>query len=719
MSLPVVCQAEPWTGRLKVDFEQSKRSQNKNFVIKIDRRILSENPSNITETNRYAGSDFPPNDNRQNPCAYWVKMTTIESISWQWLYATNLLVAYELILTIKDKPLNSNDYSWLPVEVIVGWLLRSYWNPDSPVIKPIELQSASILTQENQPFVIITSMFGSGHNSPQYLSSEPSGQQAPQATNYPTGYFTHFLYSDSGNGNEDPEQDSHTLGLNCFVYPCHGVCQLRPASDGSGPAEWTLNSEKNSTDNTEAAPGCISNFDSLTARGSQPQTHRPDDTQLPGNVSATSDDLIIISGLLNLGRHSSLEKNVTSFSLAHFTTPMGTSETQQTTTGSSQLSQSPPHLSRTGKVQTKDKSGRRTCHLIVVRENGQSRSCGKVCNNAQALTDHKRRHHSKQQTCDVTIIRQDGQPGPCRTFCKNARALSSHKNSIHSGQQSCHLTVVKKDGQLQLCRTVCKTTKALSDHRRRHHSRQQTCDISVAAQDGQQRPCGKVCNNAQALTDHKRRHHSGQRTCGVTAVGQDGQTRPCGAVCKNAKALTDHRRRHHSRPQTCDISVAAQDGQQRPCGKVCNNAHALTDHKRRHHSRQRTCDVTVVGQDGQTRPCGAVCKNAKAITQHNTRYHTGPKTCDMIVVGQLGQPRLCGVACKNAEALSTHKSKIHREQKTCHSTVAGEDCQQRPRDKVCKNARTLLDQKRMHRKRKPADGNQNDDLSLQEGEVSK
>ncbi|WOG27121.1 hypothetical protein [Endozoicomonas sp. 8E] len=706
MSVPA--QAEPWKGRFTVNLDQSSGAKKQNFFIKNDRRTFLVNQSEIIGKNGFTGSDFLPD---HKPCSYGVKTPLIESISWQWFYTTNLLVAYELIMTIKGTPLNSNDYSWLPVEVIVGWLLRSYWNPDSPVIKPIELQSASILTQEDQPFVIITSMFGSGHNSPQYLSSESSGQQSPQATNYPTGYFTHFLYSDSGNGNEDPEQDSHTLGLNCFVYPCHGVCQLRPASDGSGPAEWTLNSEKNSTDNTEAAPGCISNFDSLTARGSQPQTHRPDDTQLPGNVSATSDDLIIISGLLNLGRHSSPEKNVTSFSLAHFTTPMGTSETQQTTTGSSQLSQSPPHLSRTGKVQTKDKSGQRTCHLIVVRENGQSRPCGKVCKNTHTLTDHKRRQHCGQRTCIVTVVGQDGQPRPCGVVCKSAKALSSHKSSLHRGQQTCHLKVVAEDGQQRPCWTVWKNARALDYHKRKEHTGQQTCDESVVRQDGQQRPCGTVLNNAQSLTDHKRRHHDRQQTCDVAVFGQDGQSRPCGAVSKSAKALTDHKRRQHSRQRTCNITEVGANGQQRPCGKIFKNAITLLDHKKRHHTGQQTCNITVVGEDGQPQPCRKVCNNNHALTEHKRRQHSKQQTCKVTVVELNGQRRPCGKVFKNSSALSHHKRKEHTEQQTCNLTVIGLNGQLLPCARLCKNAKALSDHKRIHRKRKPAAEGLDDDLS--------
>ncbi|WOG26983.1 hypothetical protein [Endozoicomonas sp. 8E] len=118
----------------------------------------------------------------------------------------------------------------------VGWLLKSYWNPDSALFKPTG-QTEVRLTQGSQPFAITAMMHGSGDEQQQNQPSESSGQQAPQAISQPTSAFTSPLYSGSGDGYEDPQQHSHTLALDCFVHPCHGVCKFRPSSENMGPTE--------------------------------------------------------------------------------------------------------------------------------------------------------------------------------------------------------------------------------------------------------------------------------------------------------------------------------------------------------------------------------------------------------------------------------------------------------------------------------------------------
>ncbi|WOG27110.1 hypothetical protein [Endozoicomonas sp. 8E] len=50
------------------------------------------------------------------------------------------------------------------------------------------------------------------------------------------------LLPESEDGNRSPQQHQHTLGLNCFVYSCHGVCEFRPSADSREPAEWSLDS---------------------------------------------------------------------------------------------------------------------------------------------------------------------------------------------------------------------------------------------------------------------------------------------------------------------------------------------------------------------------------------------------------------------------------------------------------------------------------------------
>ncbi len=592
------------TRSLIVELEQNAGSPKHSFSIDRDpdtfsgdtlSDTLSGHPSDITDTNGNSGP-CSQSDNKPHRSGYYeAKTTIIKSVSWHLLYAANLLLAYELILTNRKANPDLNSDSWLPVEVLFAAdsLLRSYWNQDSLPFNPIEQQAKSMLTHGNHPFVTITTMLDSGHNSPEYPPPDSSAQHAPQATTQTVVYFTYLLHSDSGDGDEAPEQHSHTLGLNCFVDPCQGVCRFRVSSDNREP--------------TQSLPGHV---------------------RMPGNASVTSDDLVIISGLLNLRNRSPLGETGIPFTLSHFTPPIRTSEILPTATASTQLDQSPPYLSRTGTNRATVHSGQQSCKVTLIGEDGQHRQCGKTCKNAHALSVHKSRYHTGQKTCTVIVIKEDGQEQLCGTVCKHGKALSEHKKRDHTGQQICDATVMWKDGQLQPCGAVCKNAKSLSNHIRRYHTRQQTCDITVVGVNGLQRPCGRFCKNAQALSVHKSRVHTGQRTCAQTVIEKDGQQRLCGALCKNAQALSDHRSRYHSRQRACDVNLIGDDGQQQPCGKVCKNTKALSSHKNREHSGQKTCNVSVLAEDGQPKPCGKVCKNSPDLSNHK-RIHRKRKPDDV------------------------------------------------------------------------------------------
>ncbi|WP_257282076.1 ankyrin repeat domain-containing protein [Endozoicomonas sp. ISHI1] len=236
ITLSVVCQAQPLTRRFFVEFEQKTGSPNQNFSVTPDQRALSGSLSDFTQTKGFAGSDLPSDEKQVRLNSRELKTTTIESISWQWLIATHLLVGYELILTSKNTPLSSASYSWLPVEVLiaVAWFLKSYWNNNSSSFNPITQKEL----RQDHPLAAIITMPGSGNDQPQHPPSASSGQQVQETTVSPTGSFNNFLNSDSASagGNGGSQQHLHTLGLDCFVSPCHGVCQFRPSSDSSRPA---------------------------------------------------------------------------------------------------------------------------------------------------------------------------------------------------------------------------------------------------------------------------------------------------------------------------------------------------------------------------------------------------------------------------------------------------------------------------------------------------
>ncbi|WP_422132387.1 hypothetical protein [Endozoicomonas sp. ALD040] len=635
--LSVIAQAESLTRGFVVELQQDPGSPNQSFFINSDPLTLSGKPSVITKS--YSGSDFPPYDKRQRPDSNRVKTPLIESIFWQWLYATDLLVTYELTRATRGTALSPTPYSWLLIEmaVAVGWFLQSYWNPDSLLFKPFGIHMSFILTLEDHRFVITTMVPGSEQQQQQGQLSQSTGKQAPQASSQPASAFNSPLYSGSADGNGDSQQQSHTLGLNCFVHPCHGVCKFRSLSDHTySMSAWTA---------------CA---DPIGPPGNK--------ATIPGNLPASANDWIIIQGLLILGQHGTDNENEISSTPAHFTPLMVTSETQQTATETPQWGQRPPGLSRTVTGQATEQSEKLICDLTLCVENGQQRSCGKFYRNAHALSLHKNGYHTGHRTCDVTVVGEDGKERSCGTFCNNAAALTRHKQKEHSGQQICDTTVVRKDGRQRPCGKVCKNAIALSKHKRHIHSGQRTCVIKVVRENGQQQPCGKVCKNVQALLAHKINNHSEQKTCDLTVIGEDGQQRPCAKVCKNGQLLLYHKRSLHTGQQTCDLTVIGEHHQPQPCGKVCSSTQALLIHKSRFHTRQRTCQVKIVGEDGQSRPCATLCKGIGALSDHKRRDHTGKLTCNVILVPEDGQPQQCGKVCISAKALSNHK-RTHRKRK--------------------------------------------------------
>ncbi|WP_422132408.1 hypothetical protein [Endozoicomonas sp. ALD040] len=669
--LTVACRAETLTGRYIVELQQDAAFSNQSFSLKQDQRALSDNPSDITEKNGFKRPDLPSDDKRQRFFSYEVKTTFIESISWQLLYATNLLVTFELIMTSKTHPPGSTSYSCSPVEgiVTVGWLLKNYWNPDSSFFKPIK-QSGVRLARGNEPIAITTMMHGSGYNQqqPQQQSqlSESSGQQAPQAISQQTGSFTSPLYSGFGDGFGDPQQQAHTLGLDCFVHPCYGICIFRSSFENMGPDERSLNSEESLARLTEAKPGqnscphnclcygCIWNFDPANETSSDPSIIE---------LQWASGDQFQVHGID--------DKPV------------------NTTAALEQVS----------------------CHLTMVDEDGELRNCEKVYKSVASLLNHQRKIHTGKKTCLATVVEKDGRQRPCGEVCKNASNLSNHRRRVHSGQQTCNFTVVEEDGQQRPCGTVWKNAGALSNHKIRTHTGQQTCDVTVVEKDGQQRPCGTVCKSTRALSFHKRGYHSGQKTCEVIVVGKDDKPQPCGRVCKNSITLSHHKRNAHTAQRTCDLIVVGKDGQPRPCGKLCKSAQSFSCHKFNQHTGKKTCNLTVVEENDQQRPCGTVCKNAKALWIHKLGYHSEQKTCDVIVVDEYGLQRPCGKVYKNVSALCDHKRRPHTGLQACDVMTVGEDGKQWPCGRVYKNAKALSVHKRIHRKRKPVAANQKDAVS--------
>ncbi|WP_422132396.1 hypothetical protein [Endozoicomonas sp. ALD040] len=554
------------TGRFIVELQQNSGLPKQSFSIESYRSKWSDKPSGVADIDIYSRLDLPSCNVRQISNNYEVKTTIIESISWRWLYASNLLTAVELIFTARVSNLNSTPCLWLPVEaaIAVSWFLKSYWSPSSLQFNPMEHQeeqqeATSILRHGDLPFTNIAIMLGSGNNQQpcqqQDQSSESSGQHAPVAT----GYSTSVLYSRSCDGNEDPQQQQHTLGLKCFVQPCYGVCKFRPSSESTGPAESSLNYE-----------------DGVALDGVASKSMGKRATDRVASAGQATCNVVVFGDVGQLKQCQRIFK--TAQALRN-------------------------HKKR---VHT----GQKICDVAVFREDGQLRPCGKVYKNVDSLSSHKRNFHSGQKTCNSSVVDENGQLRPCGKLCKNADSLSSHKRNFHTGQQTCDSTVAGENGQLRPCGKLCKSAHSLSSHKRNFHTGKQICDVNVIGGNGQQQPCGTVCRSAQNLSEHKNKFHGEQKTCEEVIIGEDGQPQPCGRICKNTYNLLFHKYRVHGKQQICDAIVFGGGGRQRQCKKVCKNALSLSVHKSKYHRGQQKCDhrkrkpVDVKQDDDLSNPKG-------------------------------------------------------------------------------------------------------------------
>ncbi|WP_257281464.1 hypothetical protein [Endozoicomonas sp. ISHI1] len=509
LKFSVTCQAKPLTECFFVELQKNADYPDQSFSLKRDRRTFPD----IADTNTYPGSASPFDDKQQRSCSFVVKIPPAESISRHLPYATDLLVGYKLILTNRDALLDLNPYSWIPIEVIaaVYWLLKNYWNPSSPPFNPIEQKEAN----QDHPFAIVTMMLGSGDGQQSHRPSESSRQQTHKANTHTAGSFNRPLNTDYGAGNDGPQQDLHSLDLNCFVFPCYGVCCFRPSSDSrkhdESPLSWVQSSCRHL-----ARGQCIScidyfdlsserNYSLFNALNGLPATQLQCDSDQPSKTQTSSCD-------------SSPECHC---NLAYITSAEAACAANI--------------------------SGQPTCDVTVIQKNGQQRPCGKVCKNAKALSVHRSMAHSGKKTCGVSVVREDGLLRPCGQVCKNACALSDHKRKEHTGQQTCDVILVGENGQPRPCGIVLKNALSLSSHKSKVHSGQRACSMTVVGENGQPRPCGTTWKNVLDLLSHKRRTHSNKQACEVTVIGKDGLQRPCGKICSNTQALYDHKKTHRKR----------------------------------------------------------------------------------------------------------------------------------------------------------------------------
>lgn len=457
-SFSIICQAAQLTRIFVVEPQQSGGSSSGGFSIQPDQQILPGTPSYLGDKDGYAEFILSPDDKLHRPRGYGLKRFFIESISWQLIYATHFLVAYGLVMTTHDVGLKAKPYSWISAEafVAVDLLLKSYWNPDSSLFNPMDQLEAS----QSDPFKI-TSMMLSGQSQKQngQQKSQPtvsSGQQASGATsNQLTGFFTSPPDSGSGGEDEGPDQHQHTLGLNCHVDSCDGVCKLRPSSDSSDSAEAALgfdNSEphaRRSPIKTDPGNGC--NYrQSLTAKG----------------VAAIAVDLT--EGLTC-------------------------------------------HLQVLGVDGQKRSCGVVCKSLIAVRDHVEDHEFRRYhcLESINRMRMRRACYYPEPHPCDETVVGADGKEHPCGEVLPNAKFLSCHKLKFHTGPQTCQETETLEDGLQYPCRLACENALDLARHKNAYH-KSRKCFKIVVCDNGHLHSCGQVIADFPKQLLHDRMHREGK-----------------------------------------------------------------------------------------------------------------------------------------------------------------------------------------------------------------
>ncbi|WP_422472848.1 C2H2-type zinc finger protein [Endozoicomonas sp. ALB032] len=461
LPMSVVCGAEELVRHFVVELAEDQDTD-RFFSIKPNLNSLSGSSSGIDDTNGLTDSgllaDFTPGGLN----GYGLADTFTESISWQLFYATQLLVACGLALTNHEAPLGSKPDSWLPEEALitVGWLLKSFWDPDSLLFKPTDQPEAiSISTQRDHPFEITTMVLPGQceqKNDPANQPSASSSQQASGTTNQPGASFISPLDFGSGDGNGDPEQQrQHTYGLDCYAGSCHGVCQLRPPSDGSELAE----------SGDDECPICLQKFSDLYV---VPCCSKKIDKHCLRRIFQTTRRSLIKACPFCRADMSSTAQ------LVDFAE---SEEVQQDLPGSYNEPQPPFTISTQAAyfAATSIAGGHLTCGLATINEDGMVRPCRAVFMNASALLAHARLDHTQVRTCPE-----------CQMTLPSAQALREHRRRDHTEEQTC-----------PECQKILLNAQALREHRRRDHTGEQTCP-----------ECQKILPDLQALLAHKRRKHS-------------------------------------------------------------------------------------------------------------------------------------------------------------------------------------------------------------------
>ena len=193
---------------------------------------LQGKPKEIISTNSYSGPDSPPEDKPYRPRGLWVwesLTTVVKFASGYLLYAYNEVIGYKLILTLQEGSPAPQSLSLAPVvaTVVVGWMTRSHWYPESPIFNQLDEQESN----KQHELQIITLMDNPSGGHTWSTGTWGQGQSFTTHSFTSSSHYSPTNYRDSGYGNDGgwPVYHSHTYTGICWAMPCGGYrCQYAP-----------------------------------------------------------------------------------------------------------------------------------------------------------------------------------------------------------------------------------------------------------------------------------------------------------------------------------------------------------------------------------------------------------------------------------------------------------------------------------------------------------
>ncbi|WP_187300028.1 C2H2-type zinc finger protein [Endozoicomonas montiporae] len=458
----------------------------------VDMEPLQGKPTEIISTNCYSGSDTPPEDKPYRPRGLWESLTTVvESVTLQLLYASNEVIGYELLLTLQEDSLSPQPFLWIPVvaTVVVGWLSRNRWNPETPLFNQLDEQEFN----KQHELQIISFMFEPPSNS----SHSSMVLFDPPQPNYPHSSRVYNARANTHGGGDGGgwQESQHTLGDNCYIGCCWGRCQY------ALPNEALVYDNQYDTDQ----------YKNIFADGYGQQTYGQANTEKDytggTNHSTHTENCVWVSCLDPTFFFDSDSESTDA--ATHFTSMNSnscTTEANSTTPSKSVAIVNPSCRTRIDSSHIENTNSSSRSKVGMNREDEKNHFQCNICDRTfvskNSLYSHKSHYHSGGLICPE-----------CREELPSKKALYDHNRSKHTGVQIC-----------LVCNEELPNKKALDDHNRSEHTEEQTCPVPE---------CCKKLPSKKALSNHKSQYHTGKQVCTV-----------CSKTLPNKRALYYHKKKH-------------------------------------------------------------------------------------------------------------------------------------------------------------------------------